>query len=63
VEKSYNLNIPDSTWISNSGGLYTDLSGYFQIVIGALMTATFITIALIVLDAYYGKDEENNEKD
>jgi len=28
------------------------------------MTATFITIALIVLDAYYGKDEkETEEKD
>jgi hypothetical protein len=41
-----------------------DIGGYFQILIGVLMTATFITIALIVLDAYYGKDEkETEEKD
>lgn len=41
-----------------------DLSGYFQIVIGVLMTATFVTLALILVNAYYGKDEkENDEKD
>jgi hypothetical protein len=51
-------------WLSNSGGLFTDLNGYFQIVIGVLMTATFVTLALIVLNAYYGKDEkETSEKD
>jgi len=27
------------------------------------MTATFITLALVVLDAYYGKDEKESEKD
>jgi hypothetical protein len=41
-----------------------DLSGYFQIVIGTLMTATFVTLALILVNAYYGKDEkESEEKD
>jgi hypothetical protein len=42
-----------------------DLGGYFQIVIGILMTATFVTLALIVLSGYYGKDkdEENSEND
>jgi hypothetical protein len=41
-----------------------DLGGYFGILIGVLMTATFVTLVLILLNAYYGKDEkENNEKD
>jgi hypothetical protein len=34
-----------------------DLSGYFQILIGVLMTSTFIAIALILLGAYYGHEE------
>jgi len=41
-----------------------DIGAYFQILIGTLMTATFITVILIILDAYYGKDEkETSEKD
>ncbi len=41
-----------------------DLSGYFQIVIGVLMTGTFITLALILVNGYYGKDEkETSEED
>ncbi len=40
-----------------------DLGGYFQILIGVLMTATFVTIALIMLNGYYGEDEKENEKD
>jgi hypothetical protein len=35
-----------------------DLGGYFQILIGITMTATFITIGLILLSGYYGKEEE-----
>ncbi len=35
-----------------------DLGGYFQIFIGTLMTGTFITLVLIMLNGYYGKDEE-----
>jgi len=38
-----------------------DLNGYFQILIGISMTATFATLALILLNAYYGKDEEKEE--
>jgi hypothetical protein len=34
-----------------------DLGGYFQILIGVLMTSTFITIALILLSAYYSTEE------
>ena len=37
-----------------------DLGAYFQILIGVMMTATFITLALILLNVYYGKDEEEN---
>ncbi len=40
-----------------------DLSGYFQIIIGVLMTSTFVTLALIFLNGYYSDDEENAEKD
>jgi hypothetical protein len=39
-----------------------DLSAYFQIVIGVLMTATFVTIGLILLRAYYGDDEKEKEE-
>ncbi len=38
-----------------------DLSGYFQILIGVLMTGTFVTITLIVLNGYYGKEEKEEE--
>ena len=34
-----------------------DLGGYFQILIGVLMAGTFVTLALILLNAYYGSDE------
>ena len=41
-----------------------DLNAYFQILIGVLMTGTFITLALILLNIYFGKDEkESGEKD
>ena len=39
-----------------------DLSGYFQILIGVLMTTTFFVIALILLGAYYGR-EDTKEKE
>jgi hypothetical protein len=41
--------------------LYTDLGGYFQILIGVLMTATFVTLTLIILKGYYGNDEDETE--
>ena len=40
-----------------------DLAGYFQILIGALMTGTFVTLALIILNGYYGKDEKEDEEE
>ncbi len=40
-----------------------DLGGYFQILIGVLMTATFVTLALIALDAYYGKDQKEDKEE
>jgi len=41
-----------------------DLGGYFQILIGIMMTATFVALTLIMLNVYYGKDEEKeNEED
>ncbi len=40
-----------------------DLGGYFQIVIGVLMAATFVALALIVLDAYHGKDKKEDEEE
>ena len=41
-----------------------NLVGYFQILIGVLMTGTFVTLTLILLNGYYGKDEkETEEKD
>jgi hypothetical protein len=43
--------------------LYMDLGAYFQILIGIMMTATFITLALILLNVYYGKDEEENSEE
>ncbi len=38
-----------------------DLPGYFQILIGVLMTGTFVTLVLVVLDGYYGKEEKEEE--
>ncbi|MFB3888793.1 MAG: hypothetical protein ACE14S_04815 [Candidatus Bathyarchaeia archaeon] len=38
-----------------------DLGGYFQILITVLMTATFITLVLILLNSYYGKEKETEE--
>jgi hypothetical protein len=43
--------------------LYTDLGGYFQILIGVLMTGTFVTLALILLKGYYGSEEDEAETD
>ena len=41
-----------------------DLTGYFQILIGVLMTATFVTLTLVFLSAYHGEEEkESKEKD
>ncbi|MCW4011038.1 MAG: hypothetical protein NWF05_10545 [Candidatus Bathyarchaeota archaeon] len=39
-----------------------DLGAYFQILIGSLMTATFITLLLIILNGYFGKDEESEKE-
>lgn len=39
-----------------------DLPGYFQILIGTLMTGTFVTLILMLLNGYYGEDEKE-EKD
>jgi hypothetical protein len=39
-----------------------DIGGYFQILIGTLMATTFVTIALILLSAYYSKDEAKEEE-
>jgi hypothetical protein len=39
-----------------------DLGGYFEILIGVLMTATFVTLALVVLNAYYGGEEEKDSE-
>jgi hypothetical protein len=40
-----------------------DLGGYFQILIGILMTTTFVTLTIILLNAYYGKDEEKETEE
>ena len=40
-----------------------DLGGYFQILIGVLMTSTFVALVLVFLNTYYGKDEKETEKD
>jgi len=42
--------------------LHTDIGGYFQILIGGLMATSFVVLALIVLNAYYGKDEQEDEE-
>ena len=40
------------------------LSAYFQILIGALMTGTFVTLLLILLNAYMGKEDgKESEKE
>jgi hypothetical protein len=38
-----------------------DLTGYFQFVIGVLMTASFV-IWLDLVRAYYGDDEKEKEE-
>jgi len=40
-----------------------DLGEYFQILIAILMSATFVTLILILFNAYYGKEEKETEKD
>jgi hypothetical protein len=40
-----------------------DIVGYFQILIGVLMVSTFIVLMLVLLNAYYGEDEKEVEKD
>ncbi len=49
--------------ISNTEEPHTELAEYFQILITILMTATFITLILIFLNSYYGKEEKETEKD
>ncbi len=39
-----------------------DLGLYFQILIGVLMTSTFIVLLLVFLYAYYGTAEEEKEE-
>ena len=41
---------------------HTDIGGYFQILIGGLMATSFVVLVLIVLNAYYGKDEKEDEE-
>jgi hypothetical protein len=41
---------------------HTDIGGYFQILIGGLMATSFVVLALIVLNAYYGKDDQEDEE-
>jgi len=41
--------------------IQTDLGAYFQALIGVLMTATFVTLVLILLSAYYGKEEKEDK--
>jgi hypothetical protein len=48
--------------INITRGISMDLGGYFQILIGVMMTATFVTLALILLNAYYGSDEETEKQ-
>jgi hypothetical protein len=40
-----------------------DLGAYFQILITIMMTATFVTLVLIMLNVYYGKDEEKETEE
>ena len=40
-----------------------DLGAYFQILISVMMTATFVTLVLILLNVYYGKDEEKETEE
>jgi hypothetical protein len=40
-----------------------DLGAYFQILISIMMTATFVTLILILLNVYYGKDEEKETEE
>jgi len=40
-----------------------DLGAYFQILITIMMTATFVTLILILLNVYYGKDEEKETEE
>ncbi len=54
------VNVKD---IANQEVTLTDLGGYFQILISIMMSATFVTLALILLNAYYGKDEKETEKE
>ena len=63
VEKSYNLNTqtPMNT-VQQKEEHHTDIGGYFQILIGALMAASFVTVVLILLNVYYGKDENEDEE-
>ncbi len=63
VEKSYNLNTQTSiNTVQQKEEHHTDIGGYFQILIGALMTASLVTLVLILLNAYYGKDDEEDEE-
>jgi hypothetical protein len=35
-----------------------DIGAYFQIIIYALMTATFVVLVLVFLDMFYGREEK-----
>jgi hypothetical protein len=39
-----------------------DLNGYFQIIIGAMMAGTFVTLVLILLNGYYGEEKESEKE-
>ena len=53
----------DCTWYSHQEEPIMDLGAYFQILITIMMTATFVTLILILLNVYYGKDEEKETEE
>jgi hypothetical protein len=40
-----------------------DIPGYFQILIGVLMVSTFVVLILALMNAYYGQEEKEVEKE
>lgn len=62
VATRLSLNIQSFYDMINTGELHMNLIGYFQILIGVLMTGTFVTLTLILLNGYYGKDEKETDE-
>ncbi len=62
MEKRDSLNTQSANVISKQKeDTHMDLGAYFQILVSVLMTGTFVTLTLIFLDGYYGKEEEKEE--